>query len=141
MKNLIFTLILMVAFSTLLAQIDMPRPNFSPYSMKSSLPGLKMSHSMGFEAGTSSVGDGYYLSRYTNHLSYSFNPKLDLDLDLNFVNFGSMNTKTDFSLNEDNSSKVLPDFSLRYRPSDTMSFELRFSQGGPYRRSQNWYDK
>lgn len=138
MKNMIFTLILMVAFSTLLAQIDMPRPNFSPYSLKSSLPGLQMSHSMGFEAGTSSVGNGYYLSRYTNHLSYSFNPKLDMDLDLNFVNFGSMNTKSDFSLNEDNSSKVLPDFSLRYRPSDTMSFEVRFSQGIMNRRESSW---
>ncbi|MCD8478955.1 MAG: hypothetical protein LRZ88_01175 [Candidatus Cloacimonetes bacterium] len=107
----------------------MPRPDFNPYSLKSSLPNLNMSHSMGFQAGTSSSGSGYYLSRYTNHLSYKLSPKMDLDVDLNFVNFGSMNTGSSFSLNDDNDTKLLPEFSLRYQPKENMSFELRMGQG------------
>jgi hypothetical protein len=82
---------------------------------------------MGFEAGTSSSGDGYYLSRYTNTLSYKLSPKMDLDVDLHFVNFGS--TSKGFSLNDDNSTKLLPEFSLRYQPRENMSFELRMRQG------------
>ncbi|HQB98081.1 MAG TPA: hypothetical protein PKZ46_04035, partial [Candidatus Cloacimonadota bacterium] len=101
---------------------------------------LKMSHSMGFEAGTSSMGSGYYLSRYTNHMKYQFNPKLELDVDLNFVNFGSLNTNTGFALNDDNNSKILPEFSLRYKPSDSMSFEIRMSQG-LLTQQRPWYEK
>lgn len=92
-----------------------------------------MRHSMGFEAGTATHGDGYYLSRYTNHLIYSFNPKLVLDLDLNFVNFGSMNTKDKFELNSDNSTKVVPEFSLRYKPKDNILIQFQMVQGGLYR--------
>lgn len=129
MKKLLLILSLSLLLLPLMAQINMPRPNFSPYSLKSSLPNLSMSHSMGFEASSSSTGTGYYLSRYTNHLSYKFSPKLDLDLDLNFVNFGSMNTKSSFSINDDNDTKLLPEFSLRYQPKENMSFEIRMGQG------------
>ncbi|MDD2596594.1 MAG: hypothetical protein PHT47_03215 [Candidatus Cloacimonetes bacterium] len=127
MKKLLLILSLSLAMLPLLAQLNMMRPNFSPYALKSALPNLKMSHSMGFEAGTSSGGDGYYLSRYTNTLSYKLSPKMDLDVDLNFVNFGS--TSKGFSLNDDNSTKLLPEFSLRYQPRENMSFELRMRQG------------
>lgn len=129
MKIPILIIAMSIMLLPLLAQINMPRPDFNPYSLKSALPNLRMSHSMGFEAGTSSVGSGYYLSRYTNHLAYQLNPKLDLDVDLNFVNFGSMNTGSSFSLNEDNDTKLLPEFSLRYRPQENISFELRMGQG------------
>jgi len=129
-----------IAILPLMAQYDIPRPDFNPFSLHSPmLQKLSMSHSMGFEAGSSSRGDGYYLSRYTNHLSYAFSPKLELDLDLNFVNFGSLNTSQSFSLNDDNDSKVLPEFSLRYRPSDSMTFELKMSQG-MMRPTRPWYE-
>lgn len=140
MKNLTLLVLLTIAILPLMAQYDIPRPDFNPFSLSSPmLNNLSMSHSMGFEAGSSSRGDGYYLSRYTNHLKYAFSPKLELDLDLNFVNFGSMNTSQSFSLNEDNDSKVLPEFSLRYRPSDSMTFELKMSQG-MMRPSRPWYE-
>lgn len=129
MKKLLLITALSLMLLPLLAQISMPRPDFNPYSLKSSLPNLNMSHSMGFQAGTSSSGSGYYLSRYTNHLSYKLSPKMDLDVDLNFVNFGSMNTGSSFSLNDDNDTKLLPEFSLRYQPKENMSFELRMGQG------------
>lgn len=140
MKNLLILVLMTVAILPLMAQYDIPRPDFNPFSMSSSmLNKLSMSHSMGFEAGSSSGGNGYYLSRYTNHLKYALSPKLDLDLDLNFVNFGSMNTSKSFSLNEDNDSKILPEFSLRYRPSDSMTFELKMSQG-MMRPTRPWYE-
>lgn len=129
MKKLLLITALSLMLLPLLAQINMPRPDFNPYSLKSSLPNLNMSHSMGFQVGTSSRGSGYYLSRYTNHLSYKLSPKMDLDVDLNFVNFGSMNTGSSFSLNDDNDTKLLPEFSLRYQPKENMSFELRMGQG------------
>ncbi len=140
MKNLLILVLMTVAILPLMAQYDIPRPDFNPFSLSSSmLNKLSMSHSMGFEAGSSSGGNGYYLSRYTNHLKYALGPKLDLDLDLNFVNFGSMNTSKSFSLNEDNDSKILPEFSLRYRPSDSMTFELKMSQG-MMRPTRPWYE-
>ncbi|MCB5252364.1 MAG: hypothetical protein RBR69_09175 [Candidatus Cloacimonadaceae bacterium] len=130
MKNITILLLLSLAILPLMAQHNIPRPDFNPFSLSNpALKNLSMSHSMGFEAGTSSRGDGYYLSRYTNHLNYAISPKLDLELDLNFVNFGSMNTSQSFSMNDDNDSKILPEFSLRYRPSDSMTFELKMSQG------------
>lgn len=140
MKNFTILVLMTIAILPLMAQYDIPRPDFNPFSMHNpALANLSMSHSMGFEAGSSSRGDGYYLSRYTNHLNYAFSPKLELDLDLNFVNFGSMNTSQSFSLNEDNDSKVLPEFSLRYRPSDSMTFELKMSQG-MMRPMRPWYE-
>jgi hypothetical protein len=141
MKNLLIALIMTVAILPLMAQNDIPRPDFNPFSLHSSaLNNLSMSHSMGFQASTSSSGSGYYLSRYTNHMNYQLSPKLELDLDLNFVNFGSLDTRSDFRLNDDNSSKVLPEFSLRYRPSESMTFELKMSQGF-MQPERPWYEK
>ena len=140
MKNFTILVLMTIAILPLMAQYDIPRPDFNPFSMHSPvLANLSMSHSMGFEAGSSSNGSGYYLSRYTNHLKYALSPKLDLDLDLNFVNFGSMNSSKSFSVNDDNDSKILPEFSLRYRPSDSMTFELKVSQG-MLRPMRPWYE-
>jgi hypothetical protein len=124
-----------------MATYNLPRPNLNPFTINNPvLQNLKMSHSMGFEAGSSSTGRGYYLSRYTNHMKYQFSPKLELDLDLNFVNLGTMNSSSKFTLNDDNKNKVLPEFSLRYKPNDSMSFEIRMSQGLLMQQSF-WYDK
>ncbi len=65
---------------------------------------------MGFEAGSSSSGHGYYLSRYTSHLNYKLSPSWDAQLNLNFVNFGSAMTKSSVEFNDDNQSTVLPEF-------------------------------
>ncbi len=126
---LMLSLMLGLAIASLSAQIDMSRLELNPFMRGMLAPNkLSMSHSMGFEAGTSSNGMGYYLSRYTNHLSYKFNPKLELDLDLSLVNFGSASTNSGIEFNNDNNSKIIPEFSLRYKPSDSVSFELRYVQ-------------
>lgn len=102
---------------------------FNPYKMK-------MSHSMGFSAGTSSNGLGFYESRYTNHLAYEFNPKLNMAIDLNFVNFGSTSNSNSFSIssNDDNKSKILPGFTLNYKPTDSISLRVEYNT-----RPANYY--
>ncbi len=128
---MILTLALLFALP-LMAEWELPRPDFNPWRESGSSllnpDRLAMSHSMGFSASSSSDGTGYYLSRYTNHLKYKFNPKLELDLDLNFVNFGGMNTDSKFSLEDNNSSKVIPEFSLRYKPNDSFMIQVHMQQ-------------
>lgn len=91
---------------------------------------LRMNHSVSFMSGFSSGGEGFYQSTYTNHLRYSFNPRLDLNIDLNFVNFGTASHDSGFSfdINDDNSSIVVPEFSLEYRPTDSSVIKIEYRQ-------------
>ncbi|MDY0150757.1 MAG: hypothetical protein RBS43_00615 [Candidatus Cloacimonas sp.] len=144
MPKLLLSLVMIACLLPLAAQIDLPHPYYNPFHQSSgsllSMDKLSMSHSMGFEAGSSSVGDGYYLSRYTNHLKYKFNPKLELNLDLNFVNFGSMNTSSKFELNNDNANTVIPEFSLSYKPNDSTLIQVQMFHNslGNYRNNYNY---
>jgi|WetSurMetagenome_2_1015567.scaffolds.fasta_scaffold981567_1 hypothetical protein len=137
-------LVLLLALP-LAAQLNLPKPDLNPFhSSGSGLLGinhLSMSHSIGFSAGVSSNGKGYYLSRYTNHLRYEFNPKLNLELDLNVVNFGTASSS--FKINSDNKSKILPEFKLTYKPSENVSLQLEFRQGNPWLTEQTtpWYER
>lgn len=144
MKLMLIGLLSLLMILPLMAQTDLTRPSFNPYQSGGSslldLNRISMNHSMGFSAGVSSGGNGYYLSRYTNHLKYRFNPKLDLELDLNFVNFGS--TSSSFEFNDDNSSKIIPEFKLNYRPSDSVQLQIEFRQGNPWFQDYKpWYER
>lgn len=146
MRKLLLTLSITIVSFALFGQIGFPRPDFNPYKIQGQSilnpSNMKISHSMGFEAGSSSSGDGYYLSRYTNHIQYQFNPKLELNVDLNFINFGSANTNKSIEFNEDNQSKVIPEFSLKYQPSDSFHVEVRYEQGySPYSRYRSMFDR
>lgn len=144
MKKILLSLsVLMLLCVPMLAQIDLPKPNFSvmPASGRSLFDRsrVSMSHSMGFEAGASSRG-GYYLSRYTNHLKYNISPKLDLKLDLSVVNYGS--SSTSFKINDDNKSRIIPSFSLDYNPTDKIKIQFNYRQGYPvWERQDPWYDR
>ncbi len=89
-----------------------------------------MSNSASFTGGYSTNNQSYYQSVYTNHLNYRFNSKLDLKLDLNFVNFGTATYKSgiEFAGNDDNQSKVLPNLQLNWKPSETTSITIQFQQ-------------
>jgi len=144
MNKLMITLVAFAIFCLpLAAQIDLPKPDFSlmPRSGGSLLDmsRLSMSHSLGFEAGSSSWG-GYYMSNYTNHLKYKFSPKLDMKLDLSLVNFGTSSPA--FKVNDDNSSRIIPAFSLDYRPSDSVIIQVKYQQGYPMWGSiKPWYEQ
>lgn len=144
MKKILIITLLALASTFVWAQIDLPRPDLNPFrATQNSLfspDKMKISHSMGFEASSSSSGHGYYLSRYTNHIKYQFNPKLQMQLDLNFVNYGSANTSRSIELNDDNKNKVIPEFSLSYKPSDNVRIDFRFEQArSPEYYNRHWY--
>lgn len=101
---------------------------------------LEMNHTLSFMSSFTSEGDGFYQSVYTNHLMYRFNPKLDLRVDINFVNYGTANFDRSFSVNanDDNTSAVMPEFSLNYRPTDNSKISIQFRQlAHPY-STNNW---
>ncbi|HNX36806.1 MAG TPA: hypothetical protein PKI15_00470 [Candidatus Cloacimonadota bacterium] len=147
-RILLLTVIALFLTLPLLAQTGYAPIDLNPFHNKGLFNNnkLQMSHSVGFEAGSSSSGYGYYLSRYTNHINYRFSSKLDLDIDLSLVNFGSATTAKGISFNSDNSSKIIPEFSLKYKPSDSVSFEIQYRQAptfDQYRYSPwySWLDK
>ena len=91
---------------------------------------ISVNHSASFSSGISSDKKSFYQSVYTNHLSYTFNPKLKFELDLNFVNFGTATYKSgiEFEGNNDNSTRVLPNMSLNYKPTENTSITFEFRQ-------------
>jgi len=103
---------------------------------------LHMSNSASFSTMMSN-GQSFYQSVYTNHLQYKFNSKLSMNMNLNFVNYGSatMKNKVSFAGNGDNQSKVLPEFSLMYQPSKNFTIRFDYQQGSLYQRSfdDNYY--
>ncbi|MFO8144190.1 MAG: hypothetical protein R6T89_00440 [Candidatus Syntrophosphaera sp.] len=144
MKVILMSILALALLVPLTAQTDFPKPAFNPYGESGGalidLNRLSMNHSLGFSAGVSSSGYGYYLSRYTNHLQYKFNPKLDLELDLSFVNFGSASSSLEF--NDDNQSRIIPEFKLNYRPSESVNFQVEFRQGYPgFYDTRPWHDR
>jgi hypothetical protein len=144
MKKLFILLSAILLVLPLVAQVNLINPALFLGDMDNNSllnpARLNMGHSMGFMAGTSSLGNGYYLSRYTNHLSYAFSQKLKMELDLNVINYGS--TSTSFKLNNDNSTRIVPDFRLSYKPSDNMHFQIEFHQGDYFPHYYNhWYER
>ncbi|HOD18298.1 MAG TPA: hypothetical protein PKJ14_06655 [Candidatus Cloacimonadota bacterium] len=143
MKKVIFILLIAAVIYILPAQTNIfnSGTNNLNSSVSSSLFNpykLKMSHSMGFYTGSSGSGLSFYESRYTNHIFYEFNPKLNLALDLNFVNFGTaMNGKGfSFESNGDNQTKIFPEFSLNYKPTDAISIRFEYRNLNSFDR---WY--
>ena len=92
-----------------------------------------------------SSGLSLYQSRYTNHISYQVNDKLNINVDLHLTNFGTANVSKGFNIesNDDNSTNIVPDFSINYRPTENTSinFIYRGASGNPYfRRNNIWRD-
>jgi len=144
MKKLFILLSAILLVLPLVAQVNLINPALFLGDMDNNSllnpARLNMGHSMGFMAGTSSAGYGYYLSRYTNHLSYAFSQKLKMELDLNVINYGS--TASSFKINDDNSTRIVPDFRLSYKPSDNMHFQIEFHQGNYFPNYYNhWYER
>lgn len=92
------------------------------------LNNITMNHSVSFQSGINSNNEGYYLSMYTNHISYQIHPKLSLKVDLHFVNFGTATYNKNFDIegNNDNQSTILPEIQLDYRPNDNFNIHIEF---------------
>ena len=139
MKKVIMITILIISMVILNAEIisnaftsDLLMPSMI------NMNNLTMNHSMSFSSSISSNSQSAYESVYTNHLSYKINSKLDLKLDLNFVNFGSATHQSgiEFDGNNDNTSKILPNFQLNYNPSENVKFVIEFRQyNSPFKKN------
>jgi hypothetical protein len=115
---------------------------FDPLAFRSSAPSfsllnpnkMTMHHTMSFASGMVSTGQGFYASTYTNHIQYDFNPKLKMNIDLNFVNGGTMvhQKGLNFDSNDDNNTKVLPDLRLQYNPTENSVIRFEFRTSSPY---------
>ncbi|MCK4653656.1 MAG: hypothetical protein KAU01_04350 [Candidatus Cloacimonetes bacterium] len=140
MKEIIFITVLLTITFLLSAEI---LPNaFTPNLLMPSFMNpdkFTMNHSITFMSGFSSNNQGYYQSVYTNHLKYQFSSKLNLQVDLNFVNFGTATYQSGFKFegNNDNMSKVLPNFQLNYNPTKNTKFTIEFKQHA----SPNYYNR
>jgi len=106
---------------------------------------VKMNHSMSFSSGAASTGAGYYQSAYTNHLQFKLRDNLKLNVDMSFVNLGTMTHKNDlnFSSNDDNRNVVLPGVSMQYKPTDNMTIYIEYQQstgvGSPWNSVDPFY--
>ncbi len=138
MKRIMLIIILIIAFSL---NAEIINNAFTPELLMPSMinmNNLSINHSMSFSSSISSNSQSAYESVYTNHLNYKFSPKLDLKVDLNFVNFGSATHQggIEFDGNNDNTSKILPNFQLNYNPSENVKFIIEFRQyNSPFERN------
>ncbi len=139
MKKVLIIIILITSMMSLNAEII--NNAFTPELLMPSMinmNNLTMNHSVSFSSSISSNSQSAYESVYTNHLNYKFSPKLNLKVDLNFVNFGSAMYKggIEFDGNNDNTSKILPNFQLNYNPSENVKFIVEFKQyNSPFERN------
>ncbi len=147
LRKIIYILIISSIAITLSADIfptgfgGNPNPfsNFNNNSSLLNVENMDMGHTLSFMAGGGSNSQGFYQSMYTNHLMYRVNDKLQFNLDLNFVNYGTATFNKDFDIegNNDNRSNVVPAFNMQYKPSDNTTIEFRFQYGG-YRSNRFW---
>ncbi len=139
MKKVILIFILVASIVILNAEII--NSAFTPELFMPSMinmNNLTINHSISFSSSISSNNQSAYESVYTNHLNYKFSPKFNLKVDLNFVNFGSATHQSgiEFEGNNDNTSKILPNFQLNYNPSENVRFIIEFKQyNSPFERN------
>jgi len=139
MKRIILVTLLILAFSL---NAEVINSAFTPELLMPSMlniNNLTINHSMSFSSSISSNSLSAYESVYTNHINYMFSPKLNLKVDLNFINFGSATYQggIEFDGNNDNTSRILPNFQLNYKPSEKMNFTIEFRQyNSPFDRNR-----
>ena len=142
MKKLCLIVIVFGLFQVISA--EQPENFMNPSMMTPSLidfSKLSMHHSISFTSGISSNKQSYYQSLYTNHLQYTFSPKLKLNVDLNFANFGTATYKQGlkFEGNNDNMSDIFPEFSLQYQPTENTSIVIEYRRLNPLNYNNRYW--
>lgn len=138
MKKIMLIALLILAFSL---NADIINSAFTPELLTPSMinmNNLTINHSISFSSSISSNSQSAYESIYTNHLNYKFSSKLNLKVDLNFINYGSATYQggMEFDGNNDNTSRILPNFQLNYNPSENVKFIIEFKQyNSPFERN------
>ena len=138
MKKIMLIALLILAFSL---NAEIINSAFTPELLTPSMinmNNLTINHSISFSSSISSNSQSAYESIYTNHLNYKFSSKLNLKVDLNFINYGSATYQggIEFDGNNDNTSRILPNFQLNYNPSENVKFIIEFKQyNSPFERN------
>ena len=138
MKKILLIALLILAFSL---NAEIINSAFTPGLLTPSMinmNNLTINHSISFSSSISSNSQSAYESIYTNHLNYKFSSKLNLKVDLNFINYGSAMHQggIEFDGNNDNTSRILPNFQLNYNPSENVKFIIEFKQyNSPFERN------
>ena len=121
---------LLMSSNIILAQDLIPPQNAhsSLFAFPSSLPlnNLKMSQSISFSTTyNSGTKSAYYLSNFCSSFKLPLSDKLKLALDLNFVNYGKFGSSSPLISNEN--TKILPNFSLDYAPTENFRLHIEFN--------------
>jgi len=126
----LFAAFLFLSSSIIFAQELTPPQNApsSIFSFPSSLPlnNLRMSQSISFSTTyNSGTKNAYYLSNFCSSFKLPLSDKLNLALDLNFVNYGKFGSSSPLISNEN--TKILPNFSLNYAPTENLRLHIEFN--------------
>lgn len=140
MKRNLVILYLILGMSLFANSSDYFHPNLS--LIPSINPNkLSIGHTLSFTSGISSNYASMYESKYTNHISYEFSPKLSIQIDLSVVNYGFTNFNSDFSIesNGSNDTKIFPEFQLNWKPTENSSVTIEFKRYNSYSYPSYWY--
>ena len=134
----LFAAFLLLSSSIVFAQELTPQQNApsSLFSFPSTLPlnNLKMSQSISFSTTyNSGTKSAYYLSNFCSSFKLPLSEKLKLALDLNFVNYGKFGSSSPLISNEN--TKILPNFSLDYAPTENLRFRIEYQSFPTYYHS------
>jgi len=139
MRALLLLLVLCVIGIPMYADYDFYQPTFdlgSGIRLGSLInpEKVKMNQSMSFSSGASSTGNGFYQSAYTNQLQFDLRDNLKLNVDMSFVNLGTMTHQNDlkFSGNDDNRNVLIPGVSMQYKPTDNTTIYIEYKQSTGY---------
>ncbi len=135
MKYISLCAALILLCSSILCAQDLTPPQNAPssFSFPSKLPlnNLKMSQSISFSTTyNSGTKSAYYLSNFCNSFTLPLSDKLKLALDLNFVNYGKFGSSSPLVSNEN--TKILPNFSLDYAPTENLRFRIEYQSFPTY---------
>lgn len=127
-KIILTTIILAISFYTLTASNlnnNTPGPSFKFPSTLINFNKLQTSQSLSFTSIMSSESKPIFISNFQNRFSYNLSHNLQLQLDLNIVNYRNANVDDNFSIKDN--SRVLPNFRLDYSPSENFHLRLEYN--------------
>lgn len=136
MKYTVVCMMLLILSASFLYSQDLAIPQNTEPSIFSfpstlSLTNLRMSQSMSFSTTyNSGTKSAYYLSNFCNSFQLPLSEKLNLALDLNFVNYGKFGSSSPMISSEN--TKILPNFSLDYAPAENMKLHIEYSSFPTY---------
>jgi len=126
MKKFIICVSLLLIFIVLSAQnVNNDYNPLFQFPSTLNLNKLKTSQSISFTSIMSSKSKPVYISNFQNRFSYDLTKNLQLQMDLNIVNYNNSNTNNGFSLKEN--TQVLPNFKLDYNPNENFHLRIEYN--------------